>query len=274
MTPNTRPAEGRTSPAETKLAGNGETVADEAVELALAAMDSYWEIPDEPHGNTPEGAMRAALEAAGYFALRDERAEVIARLGCHPAYVLAEIDQLQSRAEETPSADEYRQLRAERDALRGEVERLREQTRIPPMGDSSKRFPIKGLVWFRDSTSEWVLELHGDINNCTFIARHTQPPDVLPEDVPGLDRLYERAESAESALAAERERAEANARDARRYRWLRDRPRTHSDWSISVYTANPTYGVTQWLVDGVSDELQTERLDAAINAALAAQEGK
>jgi hypothetical protein len=34
--------------------------------------------------------------------------------------------------------------------------------------------------------------------------------------------LLARAEAAESALAAERERAEANARDARRYRWLRE----------------------------------------------------
>jgi hypothetical protein len=92
MTPNPRPAEGRTSPQETKLAGNGETVADEAVERAAAG---YWNAHLHDADNAPEpwesaikhGAWmdgqslvascrrraRAALEAAGYFALRDER---------------------------------------------------------------------------------------------------------------------------------------------------------------------------------------------------------
>jgi hypothetical protein len=47
MTPNPRPAEGRTSPQETKLAGNGETVADEAVERAAISPGAIEEASGE-----------------------------------------------------------------------------------------------------------------------------------------------------------------------------------------------------------------------------------
>jgi hypothetical protein len=47
LTPNTRPAEGRTSPQETKLAGNGETVADEAVERAAISPGAIEEASGE-----------------------------------------------------------------------------------------------------------------------------------------------------------------------------------------------------------------------------------
>lgn len=50
--------------------------------------------------------------------------------------------------------------------------------------------PITGRVWFRKSTNEWVLELSGSINSTSFTARHTQPAEVLPEDVPSLSTLY------------------------------------------------------------------------------------
>jgi hypothetical protein len=206
MTPSTRSDEGRTSPAETKLAGNGETVADEAVERARKAVRGQgWTQTYGLDSRETVAAQiaHAALTAAGYFALQ--------------------ADALRYRELIEMHSGEFPQFREQLDAVTAERDALR-----------------------RD-------------------ARHLAS---------AVRKLIRTAEAAESALAAERERAEANEQDARRYRWLRDRPRTHSDWSISVYTANPTYGVTQWLVDGVSDELQTERLDAAINAALAAQEGK
>ncbi len=50
-------------------------------------------------------------------------------------------------------------------------------------------FPIEGQVWFRDSTQEWILELYGTINDCSFTCRHTAPKDTNPEDVPGLGFL-------------------------------------------------------------------------------------
>jgi hypothetical protein len=73
MTPNTRPDEGRTSPQETKLAGNGETVADEAVDLAV--IHAFYHDTARPFLNYAvlRPYARAALEAAGYFALRGER---------------------------------------------------------------------------------------------------------------------------------------------------------------------------------------------------------
>lgn len=52
-------------------------------------------------------------------------------------------------------------------------------------------YPVNGSVWFRESTNEWVLELSGTINETNFTARHTQPAHVAPEDVPGLDTLYD-----------------------------------------------------------------------------------
>lgn len=85
---------------------------------------------------------------------------------------------------------------------------------------------------------------------------------VLPATIANERELIERAEQAEA-------RAAACERDAGRYRWLRYRPRAHSDWTISLWEANPSYGVTQWLVDGQSLDLHTEDLDAAIDAAIA-----
>ena len=55
---------------------------------------------------------------------------------------------------------------------------------------ADKKFPITGLVWFRESTNEWVLELTGEINDTFFTHRHTQPADLAPEEVPGLPALY------------------------------------------------------------------------------------
>lgn len=45
--------------------------------------------------------------------LERERAEVVKALGCHPAYLMAELGQIIERAERSPNADDYRQLKAQ-----------------------------------------------------------------------------------------------------------------------------------------------------------------
>lgn len=59
------------------------------------------------------------------------------------------------------------------------------------------RYIIAGSVWFRKSTDEWVLELSGSINDTSFVARHTQPAETLPENVPSLPTLYAPAPQAQ-----------------------------------------------------------------------------
>lgn len=54
-----------------------------------------------------------------------------------------------------------------------------------------KYFPVDAAIFFRPSTNEWVLEIDGAINDCGFTCRHTQPEDVLPQEVAGLPKLYE-----------------------------------------------------------------------------------
>lgn len=58
--------------------------------------------------------------------LESERYAIVKALGCHPAHILDEIAQLSERADTIPNADEVRQLRAERDALKAENAALRE----------------------------------------------------------------------------------------------------------------------------------------------------
>ena len=105
---------------------------------------------------------------ASHRALQAERDAVIAKLGCHPAYLFAELEQTIERAERTPNADEFLQLRSERDALKAELEKARRQTwqdaaeayaryrqaLIPQAGDWRKPEPF----------DEWCLrQAHGDI---------------------------------------------------------------------------------------------------------------
>jgi hypothetical protein len=52
-------------------------------------------------------------------------------------------------------------------------------------------YPVTGRIWFRESTNEWVLEIQGEINDCSFASRHTQPAHIAPEDVAGLPALYD-----------------------------------------------------------------------------------
>lgn len=58
----------------------------------------------------------------------------------------------------------------------------------PP--DALKAWPLNARVWYRRSTDEWVLEIEGTINDTNMVCRHTQPPSVAVEDVPGLPTLY------------------------------------------------------------------------------------
>lgn len=59
-----------------------------------------------------------------------------------------------------------------------------------PQPAQDGHYPINGSVWFRKSTGEWVLELSGSINGTSFVSRHTQPAETLPEDVPSLSTIY------------------------------------------------------------------------------------
>lgn len=55
-----------------------------------------------------------------------------------------------------------------------------------PFAEDVEHYPLKAYVWRRESTQEWVLEISGVINNCSFSCRHTEPLTTPPEDVPGL----------------------------------------------------------------------------------------
>lgn len=59
-----------------------------------------------------------------------------------------------------------------------------------PQPAQDGRYILAGSVWFRKSTNEWVLELSGSINDTSFVSRHTQPAETLPENVPSLSTLY------------------------------------------------------------------------------------
>jgi hypothetical protein len=158
--------------------------------------------------------VQTALEAAGYFALRDHLGNILARIhGDGGHYQLRHgTDKAVEHADMVVSA-----LRAERDALRGEVERLKADR--DALGDA--------VATWRDA---YAL---ANANN-------------------------------ESALAAERERAEANARDARRWDWLQNE--AHAlDWTDD--------GERRVIVADVGDEFTGETWREAIDAALAAQEG-
>ena len=63
-------------------------------------------------------------------------------------------------------------------------------TAAPAPQAQDGRYIIAGSVWFRKSTNEWVLELSGSINDTSFVSRHTQPAEILPENVPSLSTLY------------------------------------------------------------------------------------
>lgn len=65
---------------------------------------------------------------------------------------------------------------------------------------SNKEYPITGRIWWRESTQEWVLEVEGVINDCSFVSRHTQPADVRPEDVAGLPTHYDTVQVLAQAL--------------------------------------------------------------------------
>lgn len=57
------------------------------------------------------------------------------------------------------------------------------------------RYPLRACVWKRRPydgcpQGEWVLEIEGQINDMSFVSRHTEPLTTPPEEVPGLPSLY------------------------------------------------------------------------------------
>ena len=65
---------------------------------------------------------------------------------------------------------------------------------------SKQEYPITGRIWWRESTQEWVLEIDGSINDCSFVSRHTQPAHIKPEDVAGLPTHYDTVQVLAQAL--------------------------------------------------------------------------
>lgn len=65
-----------------------------------------------------------------------------------------------------------------------------------PFAEGVEHYPLTAYVWKREGNwrerEEWVLEISGEINDCSFVARHTEPLTTLPEDVAGLPSLYKR----------------------------------------------------------------------------------
>lgn len=83
---------------------------------------------------------------------------------------------------------------------------------------SKQEWPISGSVWWRESTQEWVLEITGVINDCSFSCRHTQPAATKPEDVAGLPTHYDTVQLLAQALRSsagpeERQNAQRLARE-------------------------------------------------------------
>jgi hypothetical protein len=129
-------------------------------------------------------------------------------------------------------------LLAERDALRDEVERLR-----AVIAADDVNYIARSFIEVSDMRRKAVELERGWRDQC--------------------DTLRTAKEAAESALAAERERAEANARDARRMDWLHNE--AHAlDWTDD--------GERRVIVADVGDEFIGETWREAIDAALAAQE--
>lgn len=72
----------------------------------------------------------------------------------------------------------------------------------PPSPAPAAVEELVARVYRRDSTSEWVLEIQGTINDRFFICRHTEPLTTPIEEVAGLPTTY----TTLSALAADKER--------------------------------------------------------------------
>lgn len=68
------------------------------------------------------------------------------------------------------------------DACDGAAPTMADPTQPPSMTE------LKACIWKRDE--EWVLELSGEINDCAFVSRHTEPLTTPLEDVAGLPSLY------------------------------------------------------------------------------------
>lgn len=56
---------------------------------------------------------------------------------------------------------------------------------------------LKCRIWKREpypgvDDGEWVLEIEGEANDCSFVSRHTEPLTTPLEDVAGLPSLYTR----------------------------------------------------------------------------------
>lgn len=74
-----------------------------------------------------------------------------------------------------------------------------------------KQFPLKANLWYRGSTSEWVLELTGVVrdrgNNAVYVStRHVQPGTLGADEAVGLPTHYVNDEpvTVETAVASAR----------------------------------------------------------------------
>jgi hypothetical protein len=197
-------------------------VPDEAVERALNAticegecvgwyLEQACAVRDD--NGTPlvvetdlyvQEAMRAALQAAGYFALRDERDALLA--GCRDNG--CEVVQ----AEETGAHPWVRNVRAEqaeaeRDALLGGVERLREQVHVPGEWKCAKcGFGVTcSTLSAHDGSIRPNEAPQQCANGCGPLWRVTER-DRRREAYEVIDQWAERAESAERELTEVRAR--------------------------------------------------------------------
>lgn len=76
---------------------------------------------------------------------------------------------------------------------------------IPQPGEeevTQAEYPLQARLWRRDSTEEWVLEISGAINDCSFTCRHTEPLSTAPEDAVGLPTLYDSQDSRSGRVEA------------------------------------------------------------------------
>ena len=94
-------------------------------------------------------------------------------------------------------------------ALADIADALRTGQLIHAVPSGPDRYPLRACVWKRQPydgcpQGEWVLEIEDQINDMSFVSRHTEPLTTPPEEVPGLPSLYASQPSGDEVEAVAR----------------------------------------------------------------------
>jgi hypothetical protein len=88
-------------------------------------------------------------------------------------------------------------------AARAAIEALSATKSEAPFAEGVEYYPLQAWIWKRTSVEppEWVLDLSGEINDCNFSCRHTEPLSTPPEDVAGLPSHANVRRAAQASIA-------------------------------------------------------------------------